>query len=337
MSNPLISVIVPVYKVEQYLHRCVNSIMNQTYKNLEIILVDDGSPDKCGEMCDEFAKKDSRIRVFHKENGGQSSARNLGLDNMTGEYVGFVDSDDWIEPNMYEHLYELILQNNAQIAECGLQCDYANGKTLYTNKQYPACTDIELFSKCDALRELTFAEKITNSPCDKLFCRYIFDNIRMRVGTVYEDFEMMPHCIEKAEFVVYDPLPLYHYIMTEQSTTRGTFKKSRFIEAQISRNIVEYYKANYPELYHYVLARHIEICLNLIQASSVAKVYESDRKELIEEIKGKKFRKVVKFLNQKNKIKYFLFCINPKLFTVLMTKYYKTNKCGSNDVFFNHS
>lgn len=337
MNNPLISVIVPVYKVEAYLEKCVNSIINQTYKNLEIILVDDGSPDKCGEMCDEFAKKDSRIRVFHKENGGQSSARNLGLDNMTGDYVGFVDSDDWIEANMYEHLYELISKNNAQIAACGLQCDYQNGKTVFVNKQYPIKTDTEFFSKLDALRELTIAEKITNSPCDKLFIRNVFDNIRMREGTVFEDFEIMPHCMEKAELVVYDPVPLYHYIMTEQSTTRGTFKKTRFIEAKISRNIVEYYKSNYPELYYYVLARHIEICLNLIQASSVTKVYEAEQKELIKEIQGNKFKKAAKLLNKKNKIKYFLFCINSKLFTVLMTKYYQRNKCGSNDVFFNHS
>ena len=134
MNNPLISVIVPVYKAEAYLEKSVKSIINQTYKNLEIILVDDGSPDRCGEMCDEFAKKDSRIRVIHKANGGQSSARNAALDIMAGDYVGFVDSDDWIEPNMYEHLYNLILKNNAQISVCGLQCDYDDGKIVYFNE-----------------------------------------------------------------------------------------------------------------------------------------------------------------------------------------------------------
>ncbi len=323
MEQPLISVIVPVYKVEQYLERCVTSIINQTYKNLEIILVDDGSPDRCGEMCDEFAKRDSRIRVFHKKNGGQSSARNLGLDNMRGEFVGFVDSDDWIETNMYEHLYKLITEKNAQISVCGLQCDYSNGKTVYFNDQYPMNKDIEIFSKFDALRELTISKKITNSPCDKLFSKCIFENIRMSEGTVYEDFEIMPSCMEKAEIIVYNPLPLYHYIMTEESTTRGTVSIKRFIEADISRNIIEHYKSNYPDLYYYALARHIEICLKIIQDSSNLDELKNKRQELIKEIKGKHFKKAFKLLSKKNKIKYLLFCINVSLFTVVITKYYE--------------
>ena len=102
MKSALISVIVPIYKVEKYLDECIESIVNKTYRNLEIILVDDGSPDKCPEMCDQWAKKDERIRVIHKENGGLSSARNAGLDVATGDYVGFVDSDDFIERDMYE-------------------------------------------------------------------------------------------------------------------------------------------------------------------------------------------------------------------------------------------
>ncbi len=323
MNNPLISVIVPVYKAEEYLKNCITSITNQTYKNLEIILVDDGSPDKCGEICDEFAKKDSRIRVIHKQNGGQSSARNAGLDIMSGDYVGFVDSDDWIEPNMYERLYNLIVENNAQISACGLQCDYSSGEIAYFNHQYPAHKDIEIFSKIGALGELTIARKITNSPCDKLFSRYIFENLRMREGTVYEDFEIMPSCIEKAEIIVYDPLPLYHYIMTEESTTRGTVSSKRFIEAEISRKIIEYYKINYPDLYDRVLARHIEICLNIIQETSTSEDFKENRQELTKEIREKKFRKAFKLLSKKNKIRYLLFCINVNLFTMLMAKYYE--------------
>ena len=115
MEQPLISVIVPIYKTEQYLEKCINSIRNQTYRNLEIILIDDGSPDRCGEICDSFSKIDSRIRVFHKKNGGQSSARNMGLDHMNGEYVAFVDSDDWIEDEMYNHLYLNLINAKAQI------------------------------------------------------------------------------------------------------------------------------------------------------------------------------------------------------------------------------
>ena len=117
-KNVKISIIVPVYKVEKYLDKCVNSIVGQTYKNLEIILVDDGSPDNCPAMCDEWAQKDSRIKVIHKKNGGLSSARNAGLDACTGDYIGFVDSDDWIEPDMYEYLLNIGMKNNADVSRC---------------------------------------------------------------------------------------------------------------------------------------------------------------------------------------------------------------------------
>ena len=146
------SIIIPVYNVQEYLQSCIDSVLANDTSDCEIILVDDGSPDNCGVMCDQYASEDSRIKVFHKENGGQSSARNLGLDNMTGDYVGFVDSDDWIEPNMYERLYELMCISGAQISVCGLQCDYLNSQVVYTNKYYPKCKDIEVFSKIDALK-----------------------------------------------------------------------------------------------------------------------------------------------------------------------------------------
>ena len=126
MNNELISIIVPVYKVEKYLEKCVKSILNQTYTNLEIILVNDGSPDECGRLCDELAKVDDRIRVFHKENGGLSDARNYGVERASGEYIGFVDSDDYIHESMYEKLYEAIKKSGTEISECGVTRVYKN-------------------------------------------------------------------------------------------------------------------------------------------------------------------------------------------------------------------
>ncbi len=125
----LVSAIVPVYKTEKYLNKCINSIVNQTYKNLEIILVDDGSPDNSPVMCDSWAEKDSRIKVVHKENGGLSSARNAGLNIINGDYVLFVDSDDWIEPNMIEQLLKTADKENADIAVCSFFMDFTQGKT----------------------------------------------------------------------------------------------------------------------------------------------------------------------------------------------------------------
>lgn len=128
MNDGKISVIVPVYKVEPYLDRCVSSIVNQTYKNLEIILVDDGSPDRCGAMCDAWAARDSRIRVIHKENGGLSDARNAGMAVATGELLGFVDSDDWIAPDMYRQLYERMAEDASDIAACGVEMVWEDGR-----------------------------------------------------------------------------------------------------------------------------------------------------------------------------------------------------------------
>lgn len=318
MEQPLISVIVPVYRAERYLSRCVQSIRNQTYRNLEIILVDDGSPDNCGEMCDQYAREDSRIRVFHKENGGQSSARNLGLDNMTGEFVGFVDSDDWIEPDMYRRLYDLITAYDAQIAACGLQRRFPDGRVMYFNSLYPAMTDIQVFTTLEALQEVTYAEKITNSPCDKLFHRSTLAGVRMREGTVYEDFEMMPYCLERAERVVYDPAPLYHYRMTDSSTTRGAFKESRFLEAEISRERIRYYQKKYPQLVDYALAAHAEICLLLIITSIGIPEFAGQRSALIREQKAVITAKAFRVMKRNNKIKFLLFRLNADLFSRLM-------------------
>lgn len=117
----MISVVVPVYKVEKYLERCINSVLSQSYKDLEVILVDDGSPDKCGKICDEYAKKDDRVKVIHKENGGQSSARNIGIQEAKGQYISFIDSDDYLEKNAYETLIKVATTTNADITEGGVQ------------------------------------------------------------------------------------------------------------------------------------------------------------------------------------------------------------------------
>ena len=135
----MISIIVPVYNTEQYLHRCVDSILAQTYTDFELLLIDDGSSDSSGAICDEYATKDSRVRVFHKENGGVSSARNLGLDNAQGEWIGWVDSDDYISPDMYERLFSAVEMDDADLVYCNFWMDYGTKKEIYTC--VPSSTD----------------------------------------------------------------------------------------------------------------------------------------------------------------------------------------------------
>ena len=321
MEQPLITVIVPVYKTEPYLKTCVNSITNQTYSNLEIILVDDGSPDSSGQLCDKLAAEDPRIRVIHKQNGGLSSARNAGLDVMTGQFVGFIDSDDWIEPHMYDRLLSLALTNRAQIACGGMQCDYADGRIDYFNHNYPQDQSVEIFSKIDAMRESIRARKITPSMCDKLFSADIFRTLRFCEGIVNEDMELMPKCMAQVERVVYDPAPVYHYIIAGESITHGTFKKSRFTEAKLSGEHVKLYQA-YPELYPYAVAKHVEICMNLVQASAASPEFAEERKSLIRDIRTYKISSYFRFLDRKDQIKRILFAISVPLFISVMTRYY---------------
>ncbi|MBQ9082384.1 MAG: glycosyltransferase [Clostridia bacterium] len=187
-DQPLISVIVPVYNVEQYLHRCVDSIRIQTYTNLEIILVDDGSPDRCGEICDEYAAQDSRVKVIHQENGGLSAARNAGLDACTGEYVAFVDSDDYIMPEMYATMIDELLKQNVDICICQWQYEFADGRQVvdapYVNKEL-----VEKMTSSEFARFMfkgAYENGVVIAAWNKLYKRHIFDEIRF-TGRYMED------------------------------------------------------------------------------------------------------------------------------------------------------
>lgn len=204
-ENPLISVIVPIYNVEPYLRKCLDSLINQTYKALQIILVDDGSPDNCGKICDEYSALDSRITVIHKANGGLSSARNAGLNIATGIYLGFVDPDDWIENDMFEYLISGIQTYNADIAICGR-------REIYSNHSEEFCWDKETFySKEEALKELLDNKKLRNYVWDKLWRKELFVDINFPEGKTFEDVAVTYRAIINAEYVVCLPAVKYNY------------------------------------------------------------------------------------------------------------------------------
>lgn len=169
LRKQMISIIVPVYKVESYLRQCIDSIINQTYHNIEILLIDDGSPDRCGEICEEYARTDSRIRFFHTENKGLSAARNLGLQKAKGEYVGFVDSDDWIEPDMYEILLRRLEESGTNISACAIWCEYQ--ETHYTYSVSNA-----VYIGKDAIQALVC--DLSNVVWNKLYKKDYWANIR---------------------------------------------------------------------------------------------------------------------------------------------------------------
>ncbi len=219
-NNPLISIVVPVYNVEKYLKKCIQSIINQTYKNLEIILVDDGSSDNSGKICDEFAQKDSRIKVIHKINGGQADARNKALDIMNGEWVSFVDSDDFIHSSHVENLYLQAVRNNSDICVCGFKIVDENYKIIKSIK----------INFSDSLNgnlafKYSLNSKIDPSLWNKIFKSSLFKSVRFVKGIYYEDRELIHRIFYKADRVSFLDSESYFYLERVGSTMNHINKK----------------------------------------------------------------------------------------------------------------
>ncbi len=217
MDNPLISVIVPVYKVEKYLDRCVESIVNQTYTNLEIILVDDGSPDNCPAMCDAWAQKDKRINVVHQENSGRGAARNAGLSEATGEWIGFVDADDEITADYYEVLLLNADKLSADIVACGFKYVFPD-KCILSDEFYNA---EKSFSSEEIVKDyFDSCKSIWVSFCNKIIKKELFNGLQFSDLRYFEDWELAPFIYSKCEKTVFLPLYNYNYYIYDGSATR---------------------------------------------------------------------------------------------------------------------
>ena len=231
-TEPLISVIVPIYNVEQYLENCINSILNQTYRNLEVILVDDGSPDNCGKICDRYSDKDPRIKVIHKLNGGLSDARNKGIDTAEGEYLTFVDSDDTILPEMIDKLYQRIVIDQSDLAFCGYQQVNQKGDVL--SEVY---LEDNLLSGFDALRKSYEKNGVLYTiACNKLIKRQLFQNIRFPVGKYNEDEFTLYRVIDRCRKISIVREALYVYYQRNDSIMGAySFRHLDGIEASYER------------------------------------------------------------------------------------------------------
>ncbi len=249
MKLPLISVIVPVYNIMKYLPRCVDSLCAQTYQNLEILLVDDGSTDGTSRLCDELAERDERIRVFHKENGGSSSARNLGIAHSRGEYIGFVDSDDYVEPTMYEELYKGIVDFQAEIAQIGRNEIDEQGN-LMPDICEPPVERIFILSE-EFLKELLM-HRGDCSFCTKLVKRELLMKMHFPVGELNEDFKLLVQMLSDVKGIVSLPGQTYHVFYRMGSNTRKSDKKafSRVYGDCVENAdmVMEVVKRHHPEL-----------------------------------------------------------------------------------------
>ncbi len=240
-ERPLISVIVPVYKVEPYLRRCLDSIVNQTYQNLEIVLVDDGSPDNCGAICDEYAARDERIRVIHKENGGVSTARNAGLAAATGDWIGWVDSDDWIEPDMYEYLLKNAQAHGADIAVCSRYEVFPNRQIAWSWES------TEVLDTAGALKRLLENRTMQNFLWDKLWKRELFEGLLFPEGWNFEDIAIMYVLFERAQRVVCLPERKYYYRQRQDSIVADITLKNRLGHYLAARQRYEEMRGKWPQ------------------------------------------------------------------------------------------
>lgn len=228
----MVSVIVPVFNVEFYLHRCVDSIISQSYSDLEIILIDDGSTDNSGQICDEYAFKDPRIVVIHKENGGLSSARNAGLERASGDYLAFIDSDDWVDIDFISLLVSK-MSHRIGIAVCGLYRDYIN-------KSVSVCSNIDsCMPACKVLESgITSQEYFGNYFCNKMFSKGLFENITFPEGALYEDIALFYKVLLRADSVAIVGRSLYHYFQGNSvaiTKNRSMRYRYEYVKAQKKR------------------------------------------------------------------------------------------------------
>lgn len=229
---PAISVIVPVYRVEKYIHKCVDSILSQTFSDFEVILVDDGSPDACGDICEAYADQDSRVRVIHKQNGGLSDARNAGIPYAVGEYVIFIDSDDYVEHDMFEYMYQNVRRANADMATCGIYEVYNNRIEQQEEERDFVCSGEEAF-RC-ILRGHTIRGEIWN----KLIRRSCMVGLEFPKGRLYEDIYYTVDLMQRIDTVAVGTKPKYYYLHRTDSITGRAYRPQLF-------DIIDGYTKNY--------------------------------------------------------------------------------------------
>ncbi len=320
----LISVIVPIYNIMDCLPRCVESIINQTYQNLEIILIDDGSTDATGVLCDEYAKKDNRIQVIHKENGGSSSARNAGIRSSHGAYLGFVDSDDYIAPQMYEVLLQQIQTSGMQIAQAARMEIAQNGEELP-----PICVPPEhemVYSSQEFFRELLM-HKGDCSFCTKLVDRGLFQDRMFPEGTLNEDFHLLVHMLQTVKGVASNPRQMYYVFYRSGSNTRKKSKEdfSRVYADCVDNADMAYVlvREKYPQLIdiamRFGLFQRLEYLLHIPTSQMTKKnnhyqnILRFLRTHVVQIITSE-------YLTNKNKLYLLLFTIAPRTLRIVHKK-----------------
>lgn len=262
-NDDLISVIVPVYNVESYLDRCIESILKQTYCQLEIILIDDGSTDNSGSMCDTYSSKDKRVKVIHKENGGLSDARNVGIDACKGKYITFVDSDDFLDKTYIAFLYYLIRQGEYQISIC-------NPKYYYDGDQIIAWNGKEVIKKMnniEALKIMLYQQYYDTSAWGKLYEKHLFSSVRFPKGRLFEDLGTIYKIMLLSKNVIFSNRELYYYQQRNTSISGEKYNDRKKDYLEFAEQIFSEVKEEYPELKLAAASRCVSVASHLSMQS----------------------------------------------------------------------
>lgn len=272
-SKPVVSIITPVYNTASYLLRCIDSVLAQTYKNIEVILIDDGSTDGSGRICDDYARKYQNVIVCHIPNGGASLARRKGLELCRGEYVVFVDSDDVVEPDYIEQLWKAMQKHNTQIAACSM-IKHKEGEAVVIDKQ----RDSSLLGYTE-LHERFFHYEFWGSG-GKIYLKSLFDDVYFPEATVNEDYAVMAQLFHKCKRMAFVDIPLYHYLMHEGSLSNQTLSQRMMEEWTNKLWCYNYYKEHSPAWLKHAEAQTAETCCKLIAAIGKEKTYRKEKAEM---------------------------------------------------------
>lgn len=287
MSEKLISIVVPVYNVRKYLDICIESVRNQTYKNLQIILVDDGSTDGSGDICDKYGKTDDRIEVIHKVNEGLSEARNTGIKSVKGDYFVFVDSDDCIHSQMIEVLYKTIQKNKADIVLCErveIEDKITDRQIVFDDNEIKSSKNEQILNGKECFGELYKENSVDFIVAwNKLYDKKLIDKIHFPKGKIHEDEFTIPMVLYSASKIVYKKLPLYYYIRHKGSITKSGFSlKNLELEEALSERI-SFYKSESLKEYIGKGVHHF-IGQGLYDISKMGKEYKKEKKQLLKQV-----------------------------------------------------
>lgn len=299
--EPLVSVIVPVYNIEKYIERCIDSITHQTYQNLKIILVDDGSTDASGRICDEYAANDSRIKVIHKANGGLSDSRNIAIDCAEGEWITLVDGDDFLADTAIESMYRAASMSGAQMVCCLYKLAYEGQKTNFSEGY--AESKISVYSQEEALEKMLRQSEFNNSAWAKLYKTELFSGIRYPKGELYEDLGTTYKLFCAAEKVALVRIEGYGYFVRLGSIQQSNFSKEKMAELRFVKEQKKYLDERFPKLESATTDRLVSSCFHILFSIIGQQEFEIDRKE-VEKIIRENRRKLLLSKKTSKKTRY---------------------------------